>query len=140
MALTGSPRLLLTEDLLGIMRSAVQAAVPEEACGIVIGAADTAYEIRAIENILHSPNRYQMESKAVLDAFISMEERNLELIAIFHSHPNGPPHPSQTDIAEAYYPDALQIIWYRQSGAWRYAAFKVIDGGYQEVDIKLRKD
>lgn len=46
----------------------------------------------------------------MLAAFLAMEAHSEELIAIYHSHPQGPPHPSPTDIAQAYYPDAVQLI------------------------------
>ena len=46
----------------------------------------------------------------MLAAFLAMETQDEELLAIYHSHPQGPAHPSPTDIAQAYYPDVVQII------------------------------
>jgi len=46
----------------------------------------------------------------MLSAFLAMEAQGEELVAIYHSHPQGPPHPSPTDIAQAYYPDTVQVI------------------------------
>ncbi len=46
----------------------------------------------------------------MLAAFLAMESQNEELVAIYHSHPQGAAYPSPTDIAQAYYPDTVQII------------------------------
>jgi proteasome lid subunit RPN8/RPN11 len=118
------------------MEMAVDAAAPEEACGLVIGSGRTASEIIPIENIHHSPVRYEMNPKQVLDAFLAIEEANLDLIAIYHSHPHGPSYPSPTDIREAYYPDPAQLIWSGESNAWRCAAYLIQGEGFTEIPIQ----
>ena len=63
-----------------------------------------------VENMLHSPVRFQMEPSAQFKALLNIEEAGQELLAIFHSHPTGPARPSETDVAEFYYPGALVLI------------------------------
>jgi proteasome lid subunit RPN8/RPN11 len=41
---------------------------------------------------------------------IDFEDAGLELVAIYHSHPQGPEGPSETDIERAGYPQAVYII------------------------------
>jgi proteasome lid subunit RPN8/RPN11 len=41
---------------------------------------------------------------------VEWEDAGLELLAIYHSHPQGPEGPSETDIAMATYPEATYII------------------------------
>jgi proteasome lid subunit RPN8/RPN11 len=62
----------------------------------------------------------------------------LELVGIYHSHPNGPDHPSPTDIAENMYPVA-QIIWFRENGEWRARAYKIEAGTAIEIALEIRK-
>ena len=57
-----------------------------------------------------STTRYTMEPEEVLAAFREMEEHDQRLVAIVHSHPNSAPVPSETDLREAYYPEALLLI------------------------------
>jgi proteasome lid subunit RPN8/RPN11 len=67
-------------------------------------------EVIPVENELHSPVRFRMAAQEQLKAFLRFEERGLELVGLFHSHPAGPVHPSPTDLAEFAYPGVLTVI------------------------------
>jgi proteasome lid subunit RPN8/RPN11 len=57
-----------------------------------------------------SPTRYDLDVHDLVAALGSIEESGDVLGAIVHSHPRGAPTPSATDLAEAYYPEALMVI------------------------------
>jgi len=64
-----------------------------------------------IANTSSEPNhRYLMDPKQQIDTFRIMRERDEELYAIYHSHPESPASPSSEDLRQASYPDALHII------------------------------
>jgi len=90
--------------------SHVQAEYPLEACGFLSGIDGVVMNQYPIRNRLQSETTYEMEPAEMLVAFLAMEAQGQELVAIYHSHPQGPPQPSPTDIAQAYYPDAVQLI------------------------------
>ncbi len=102
----------LPEALWQEMVAHVIACLPEEACGLVGSqpGESTAAVVLPIENDLHSPVRFRMAPGEQLKAFYWLEERSLDLAAIFHSHPHGPRHPSATDLAEFAYPGVLMLI------------------------------
>lgn len=102
--------LILSGALLDEMLAHVGSLWPEEACGLLGGRDGRAARVYPVENILHSPFAYEMEPLAQIRAMLDIEARDVDLLAIFHSHPHGPARPSQTDVAQAYYPDAFQII------------------------------
>lgn len=83
---------------------------PEEACGLLAGLGKNVHVILPVDNILHSPVRFRMDPGQQLAAFQLIDDQGLELLAMYHSHPEGPDFPSQTDIAEAYYPETIYII------------------------------
>ena len=87
-----------------------QAQYPLEACGFLSGRDGIVMSQYSIHNRLQSETEYEMEPTEMLAAFLAMEEADEELLAIYHSHPQGPAQPSPTDIAQAHYPDAVQII------------------------------
>jgi proteasome lid subunit RPN8/RPN11 len=62
------------------------------------------------ENIDASPTRYTMHPRDVVRALDTIAARGWELGAIVHSHLRGPATPSQTDMGEAHYPEAVMLI------------------------------
>lgn len=56
--------------------------------------------------------RFLMDETAVSQALRSFRQRGLTLIAIYHSHPRGPAHPSALDIKTCLYPDCFTLIIY----------------------------
>jgi len=64
-----------------------------------------------IANTSTEPNhRYLMDPRQQIDTFRIMREREEELYAIYHSHPESPALPSAEDLQQASYPEALHII------------------------------
>jgi proteasome lid subunit RPN8/RPN11 len=69
---------------------------------------------------------------------LEIENNGWELSGIFHSHPHGPPVPSPSDVAQAYYPEAVYLICAPDArGAWRGRGFRIEAGQVAEVEIKL---
>ena len=128
--------LIVPAEFIDNMRQHVAACTPEEACGLLAGCGRLVSRVIPIRNMLHSPVRFKMDTQEQLRAFLSLDADGLDLLAIFHSHPNGPGYPSPTDIAEAFYPETAMLIWYLQSGRWRYNGFKVENGVVTKILLK----
>jgi len=124
---------------LEFMRQDVEARAPEEACGMLAGRFEEdrcwAQETIPTTNALRSRVRYRMDPKEQFEAFNRIDLMGLELVAIYHSHPNGPPGPSFTDIAEAYYPEVVYLIWSRQESEWQCQGFAIQDREVTPVRI-----
>ncbi len=107
------------------MRADVATRAPEEACGLLAGKDAVSQAVFLIENELHSPTRFLMQAAQQVQAFKEIEENSWKLLAIYHSHPAGPPYPSKTDVAESLYPGVLQLIWSPDQNGWDCNAFLV---------------
>lgn len=129
--------LSLTRGVWEKMRTEAQKYAPEEACGLLAGQEGRASEIFSIPNSLHSPVRYRMDPHDQWEAFQSMEARGLDLVGIYHSHPSGPEIPSLTDIAEAYYPEVVYLIWSQKSGGWQCRGFQIQNGVVKDVPLQI---
>jgi proteasome lid subunit RPN8/RPN11 len=115
---------VLSRDHWRTMRAHVVASLPYEACGLLAGADGEVRDVFQIANQLRSPVRYRMEPREQIRAFAIIESKNMELLAIYHSHTAvagtagaTTAQPSATDIAEAAYP-VVQVLWSRINGPW----------------------
>lgn len=112
-----------------MMRQHVEQESPLEACGLLGGLAKGdawwVERVFALTNQLRSPIRYRLDPKEQWQVFQELEAGGLELAGIYHSHPNGPAFPSSIDVAEAYYPQAIYLIWHKSGGLWECQAFTI---------------
>jgi proteasome lid subunit RPN8/RPN11 len=85
---------------------------PAECCGLIGGAASRVTSIYPLENVDADPNiSYEAAPEDLFAAQRQMRERGEELLAIYHSHPrSAEPAPSETDVRQAYYPQAVYFI------------------------------
>lgn len=108
------PGLRMDGALLQTILAHLDAARPNEGVGLIATVTDGEYR-RAVAffpgtNVDHSPTRYTMDPAEVLSAFRVMEAAGWELGATVHSHLASPSTPSETDLAEAHYPNAILLI------------------------------
>jgi proteasome lid subunit RPN8/RPN11 len=116
----------------------LQAVYPLEGCGLLAGNGRFSTQIYGIDNILRSPVAYEMDPHQQINAMLEFEARGDSMLAIFHSHPTGPQTPSETDIRQAYYPEAIYLIISlenKESPITR--AFQIIDNTVQEVEWQI---
>jgi proteasome lid subunit RPN8/RPN11 len=119
------------------MRQHVDHHAPLEACGLLAGQGGLVQKVFALRNELASPTHYRIAPKEQVRAFEEIERNQQELLAIFHSHPAGPPHPSTTDLAEAYYPGIQHLIWSKSGGDWECLSFLLDNGQIQAQEWQL---
>ena len=136
--------LTLGKALVAEMLAHVGGVWPEEGCGLVggrrSGAGSRAVRLYPVENIHHSPVAFEMDPLQQIRAMLAMEAEGLELIAIYHSHPDGPARPSPTDVANAWYPDAVQLIISLVDRARPgVRAFTIIDGLVTEIALVVEE-
>lgn len=134
-------RLFLPARLRNEMQVQVEHKVPQEACGLIGGTIHGnqyySQAIYPVTNLLHSNVRYRMEPREQLAAFEAIDAQGWQLVGIYHSHPAGPEQPSQTDIAEAYYPEAVYLIWSRQAGLWECRGYSIQGGRVDSVPLEV---
>ena len=111
---------------------------PREACGLIAGRnGERAREIIPLANSADDPvHQYHMDDVALVKAFVSVEARGLEVVGFYHSHPEGEPIPSRTDIQQATYPDTPYLIVGLRGGA-KLAAWRMRAGQVDEVPLHI---
>ena len=87
-----------------------RAGLPNEACGILAGRADSVERFFAAEPDEPSPFYYRIESRDQIRIMNAIDDAGLELVGIYHSHTSSPAYPSRTDAEQAFWPDAVYVI------------------------------
>ena len=92
----------VTSEALKAMQSAVDAAHPREACGILLGAGSKINRFVPTANVHLTPHtHFEIDPQALIDAHRDARCGRQEVLGYFHSHPTGDPVPSATDRAMA---------------------------------------
>ncbi len=113
----------------------IRRVLPEEGCGFLAGKNLDAVAVLPVANQLHSQVRFVMEPAGQLKALQWIEQNDLEILAIYHSHPSGPATPSATDLAEHAYPETYSIICSPSGSRWRMRCFKLSPDGFEELSV-----
>ena len=70
---------------------------PNESCAILFGKNDKVLDLFLTENIEKSPVNFTISNKQLIEGYKIAEEKEMEVIGIFHSHPDSDAYPSNTD-------------------------------------------
>lgn len=129
----------LTREQAAAIIAQAGAEFPDECCGLLAGRNGRVERVLRGTNVDHSPYTYLMDPREQLEAFKAMEADGLDLMAIYHSHTHSPAYPSETDVAKAYYPDALYLIVSLQDrNAPTLRAFRILNGQVTEESVIIR--
>ena len=92
--------LVIAGRLIEQMHAHMEKAYPEEGAGFLIGEAGEVKEILALTNSREDGarhNRFLFTPEDYLQAELKADELGLNLIGVFHSHPDSPNIPSEYD-------------------------------------------
>jgi proteasome lid subunit RPN8/RPN11 len=113
---------------------------PDEACGVVAGAAGSDQPTRFIPmvNAERSPTFYRFDSAEQLKIWREMDDRDEVPVVIYHSHTATEAYPSRTDISFASEPDAHYVLVSTadpQTESFR--SFRIADGVVTEEKVQV---
>jgi proteasome lid subunit RPN8/RPN11 len=115
-----------------------RADAPNECCGMVASRDGDAVKVYPATNTAASPLRYEIDGAEQYRIQIEIDDADLDLGAIYHSHTRSAPYPSQTDINLAFYPDALYVIVGLADGEPEVRAFSIRDGQVSEAELLVQ--
>lgn len=108
--------MIIPTEALNDIRRHGEETYPEECCGLLIGRTDEGEtEVvsahRAVNrNEDRRVDRYVIDPKDYLAADHAARERGMDVVGTYHSHPDHPARPSETDLKQATFPGYTYVI------------------------------
>ena len=131
---------LSNDDLLKLHEYA-ETNLPNEAVALIFGiVSEDSIAARRIELVLNksssSVTSFNMDPEKQYQLLIEAEDRNEELVCIFHSHP-APPYPSVTDKRNMKLNPVVWLIASKERGAWESRAYLLSEDKVEMVNLIL---
>ena len=104
------------DDVLNAIRRHGAQAYPEEGCGFLIGTVEDGdnqvLDTQPVANRQtgNRERRYQITPEDYREANRAAADRGLDIVGFYHSHPDHPAEPSETDLEEATFPGYTYVI------------------------------
>ena len=86
---------------------------PNESCALLFGKGNQVSDLFLTENIEKSPVNFTISNKQLIEGYKIAEEKKVDVIGIFHSHPNSDAFPSNTD---KKFMQSNPVVWIIYSG------------------------
>ena len=108
---------------------------PNECCGLLIGTSDVVEDAVRARNVRRSATRFQVEPADHFAAIRKARSTGFEVIGAYHSHPNGPSCPSETDRLRLTDPTMFHVIVSLAHGTRTVRAFRIADGNFTPLEL-----
>ncbi|MGB0094252.1 MAG: M67 family metallopeptidase [Solirubrobacteraceae bacterium] len=125
----------ITRELYDEIVAHARQEAPNECCGMIAARDGHAVAVYRAENAAASPLRYEIDGAEQYRIQMEIDDADLDLGAIYHSHTRSQPYPSQTDINLAFYPESLYLIVGLAGEAPDVRAYTIRDGQVTEAEL-----
>ena len=118
-----------------------QEAAPAECCGVLLGVDDRIITAVRSRNIDEQPTRrYAIDPRDHIAARRQARAGHQAVLGFYHSHPRTSPQPSESDVAEWGYPEAVSVIVGVDGAAFTARAFLIRGASVEEVSLEAECD
>lgn len=114
---------------------------PDEVCGLLIGRFDGI--VTRVDAVLEAANRASISARRYIldpDDFLAAEwrarETGLEVVGVWHSHPDHPPRPSATDLEHAWPGYSYVIVAVTKDGLPEIRSWRLHDDRFIEERLQ----
>src|SRR5262245_15426961 len=134
--------LRLSADARARMEGWVRAGYPRETCGVLVGR-----EAHGLRHVLcavpgrnrdeeRSRERYELDPGDLVAADMEARAQGLATLGIWHSHPDQPAEPSETDRVAAWEGWSYVILSVSTRGIEGLRCWRLLDGRFREEELE----
>ena len=106
---------------------------PNEACAILFGKNNEVLDIFLTENIEESSVNFTISNEQLIEGYKIAEDKKMDIIGIFHSHPNSDAFPSNTD---KKFMQSNPVVWIIYSGINKNFRAFILESDSVEIQIE----
>ena len=106
---------------------------PNEACAILFGKNNKVLDIFLTENIEESSVNFTISNEQLIEGYKIAEDKKMDIIGIFHSHPNSDAFPSNTD---KKFMQSNPVAWIIYSGINKNFRAFILESDSVEIQIE----
>ncbi len=117
---------------------------PDEACGVIVGAAGSDRPERLIRmiNADRSPTFFRFDPSEQLQLAKELDANDEEIVVVYHSHTATEAYPSRTDISYAAEPQAHYVLVStaecgREEGPFSVRSYRIVDSEVTEEELDI---
>lgn len=134
--------ILLSDGVKQCIADWVQRGYPRETCGLLLGTTEgpscrvaLAREARnVVETRMH--DRFELDPAALLEADAEAQRLGLDIVGVWHSHPDHPARPSETDREMAWPGWSYLIVSVGAQGVADWRSWRLHCGAFEEEVIE----
>lgn len=132
----------LAASLRARIEDRVHTGYPGETCGLLLGQQHDlgvqVYDVFAARNLntARAGDRFELDPQDFLKADQAARKAGLELVGVWHSHPDHPSRPSATDLELAWEGWSYLILSVEHDGVKGMQSWRLVNGKFVEEEIR----
>ncbi|MGQ0771727.1 MAG: Mov34/MPN/PAD-1 family protein [Nitrososphaerota archaeon] len=130
--------LVITKNQKQILVEHAKKHAPNESCALLFGKEDphtcTVKDVFLTDNAENSPINFTISNEALLKGYKEAENKNLDVVGIFHSHPDSRSVPSTTD---KRFMEINPVVWVIFSNKFDTIEAYILESEIKPVSIKI---
>jgi proteasome lid subunit RPN8/RPN11 len=134
-------RLEIPTNLYALMLDHACQELPAECCGLLAGTIiDGIGQVTMclpLVNKLNAPDEFESEPKCLLAAHRTMRAAQIDILAVYHSHPTSDPIPSRKDRERNYSEEVVTLIIGLKGGTPEVRCWWLTASDYREAGWKV---
>jgi proteasome lid subunit RPN8/RPN11 len=128
-------KIILSQSDKKILTEHAENEEPNESCAILFGKDSLVSEVFLTKNIEESPVNFTISNEQLIEGYKIAEEKRVEVIGVFHSHPNSDAYPSNTD---KKFMQSNPVAWIIYSGINKNFKAYFLESDITEIPIEIK--
>jgi proteasome lid subunit RPN8/RPN11 len=126
-------KIILPQTIKKILTQHAKSENPNESCAILYGNGNIVSDVFLTNNIEQSPVNFTISNEQLIEGYKIAEEKKMDVVGIFHSHPNSEAYPSNTD---KKFMHSNPVAWIIYSGINQDFKAYVLESDILEIPIQ----